>query len=150
MPELKNKRHECFCLELVSGKSGTQAAIEAGYSARSAGNMANRLMKNDDIKRRIDDLLAELSSEKVADAQEVMEYLSSVLRGESRSSVLCLAGEGTQCVIEKPPDERERLKAAELLGKRYGLYTDRIQRDVDMDLNITVNYGDEEGAEDAN
>ncbi|MGN1013825.1 MAG: terminase small subunit, partial [Butyricicoccus sp.] len=65
-------------------------------------------------------------AENIADAQEVMEYLTSVLRGESRSSVLCMAGEGTQEVIEKPPDEKEKLKAAELLGRRYSLFTDKM------------------------
>ena len=47
-------------------------------------------------------------------------------------------------MIEKPPDEKERLKAAELLGKRYGLYTDKIEQTVDAELNITVDYGDGE------
>ena len=51
--------------------------------------------------------------------------------------------------IEKAPDEKERLKAAELLGKRYGLYTDRMEQDVDMELTISVDYGDgEPGGED--
>ena len=44
--------------------------------------------------------------------------------------------------MQKAPSEKDRLKAAELLGKRYGLYTDRVETEVDMDLNITVNYGD--------
>jgi len=47
--------------------------------------------------------------------------------------------------MEKAPDEKERLKAAELLGKRYGLYTDKVNQVVDTDLNITVDYGDEDG-----
>ena len=42
------------------------------------------------------------------------------------ASVLALSGDGCQEVIEKPPDMRERLKAAELLGKRYGLFTDKM------------------------
>ena len=44
----------------------------------------------------------------------------------------------------KEPSEKDRLKAAELLGKRYGLYTDKIEADVDMELNINIDYGDEE------
>ena len=44
--------------------------------------------------------------------------------------------------IEKLPDEKERLKAAELLGKRYGLYTDKVEADVDAELNIKIDYGD--------
>ncbi len=74
-----------------------------------------------------------------------MEYLTSVMRGESQSSVLCLIGDGMQEAIEKCPDEKERLKAAELLGKRYGLYTDKVDIDADMDLNINIDYGDDTG-----
>ena len=144
MPELKNKKHETFCLELVSGKNNTQAAIAAGYSEKTAYSIANRLLKNVEIKSRINELMEQIASEKVADAQEVMEYLTSVMRGESRSSVLCLAGDGVQEVIEKPPDEREKLRAAEMLGKRYGLYTEKIEQQTDMELKISVDYGDEE------
>jgi phage terminase small subunit len=46
--------------------------------------------------------------------------------------------------IQKEPSEKDRLKAAELLGKRYGLYTDRVEAEVDMELNINIDYGDEE------
>lgn len=144
LPELKNKKHEAFCLELVSGKNNTQAAIAAGYSEKTAYSIANRLLKNVEIKSRINELMEQIASEKVADAQEVMEYLTSVMRGESRSSVLCLAGDGVQEVIEKPPDEREKLRAAEMLGKRYGLYTEKIEQQTDMELKISVDYGDEE------
>ena len=144
MPELKNKKHETFCLELVSGKNNTQAAIAAGYSEKTAYSTANRLLKNVEIKSRINELMAQITSEKVADAQEVMEYLTSVMRGESRSSVLCLAGDGVQEVIEKRPDEREKLRAAEMLGKRYGLYTEKIEQQTDMELKISVDYGDGE------
>ena len=142
MPELKNKQRERFCLEYASGNNGTQAAIAAGYSEKTAYSIANRLLKNVEIKSRINELMEQIASEKVADAQEVMEYLSAVMRGESKSHVLCLDGEGTQTVISKPPDERERLKAAELLGKRYGLYTEKLDVDADMELHIVVDYGD--------
>lgn len=144
MPELKNKQRERFCLEYASGQNGTQAAIAAGYSEKTAGSKANQLLKIVEVKNRIDELMAQIASEKVADAQEVMEYLSAVMRGQSKSHVLCLSGEGKQAVISKPPDEKERLKAAELLGKRYGIYTDRVEQEVDMELNVTVDYGGNE------
>ena len=145
MSELKNKQHELFCLEIASGQNNTQAAINAGYSEKSARKTGNRLRTNADISARIDELMAEIASEKVAGAQEVMEYLTSVMRGESQSSVLCLIGDGMQETIEKRPDEKERLKAAELLGKRYGLYTDKVDIDTDMELNISIDYGDDTG-----
>ena len=73
-----------------------------------------------------------------------MKYLTSVMRGKSRSSVLARDELGADRVIEKPPDEKERTKAAELLGKRYALFTEKIEQDVDTELSITINYGDDD------
>ena len=59
-----------------------------------------------------------------------MEYLTSVMRGESSAEIVVVEGEGDGCSsarkIHKAPDEKERLKAAELLGKRFGLFTDKV------------------------
>ena len=89
--------------------------------------------------------MEEIHNEKTADAQEVIEYLTSVMRGESTSEEIVVEGTGDGCsearAIEKAPSEKDRLKAAELLGKRYGLYTDKVEMDTDLDLNITIDYG---------
>lgn len=106
---------------------------------------ASRLLTNANVQKYINDRMQKIHNEKTADAQEVVEYLTSVLRGKSTSSVLCLIGDGMQETIEKRPDEKERLKAAELLGKRYGLYTDKVDIDADMELNISIDYGDDTG-----
>lgn len=84
----------------------------------------------------------------IANATEVLKYLTSVLRGETQSEIVVVEGIGfgnsEARTMQKAPDEKERLKAAELLGKRYGLYTEKVDQTVDMELNITVDYGDEE------
>ena len=84
----------------------------------------------------------------IANATEVLKYLTSVLRGETQSEIVVVEGIGMgnseARTMQKAPDEKERLKAAELLGKRYGLYTEKVDQTVDMELNITVDYGDEE------
>lgn len=90
--------------------------------------------------------MEEIHNEKTADAQEVIEYLTSVLRGESSSTEIVVEGTGDGCsearTIEKAPSEKERLKAAELLGKRYGLYTDKVDLDADAELHICIDYGE--------
>lgn len=105
----------------------------------------SRLLTNADIKKYIDERLEELHNEKTADAQEVMEYLTSVLRGESISEeiVVELVGDGMSEArrMQKAPSEKDKLKAAELLGKRFGLYTDKIDMNTDLDLRITIDYG---------
>lgn len=106
---------------------------------------ASRLLTNANVQKYINDRMQKIHNEKTANAQEVMEYLTSVLRGESKSSVLARDEIGAERVIEKPPDEKERLKAAELLGKRYGLYTDKVDLDADAELHICIDYGDGSG-----
>lgn len=87
-------------------------------------------------------------AKKVYSSLEVIEYLTSVLRGESTAQEIVVEGTGDGCsearTMEKSPSEKERLKAAELLGKRYALFTDKVETDVDMDLNITIDYGEDD------
>lgn len=66
--------------------------------------------------------LNEFTAKKKADAQEVLEYLTAVMRGEHTEQVLKLIGEGVQTVTDIDVSARERLKAAELIGKRYGMF----------------------------
>ena len=140
----KQKR---FCDEYLIDLNATQAAIRAGYSSKYAHTNANKLLQNTTINEYIAARMAEKESELIADQDEVLKYLTAVMRGQTQSEVVVVEGIGDGCsearAIEKAPDEKERLKAAELLGKRYGLYTEKVEQAVDMDLNIVVDYGDE-------
>ncbi len=104
--------------------------IKKDEVARANGS---RLLANANVKKYIDEQLEKIKSEKVADAQEVMEYLTSVLRGESSSEEIVVEGTGDGCseakVMEKGPSEKDKLKAAEMLGKRYGIFTDKLKVD---------------------
>ena len=140
----KQKR---FCDEYLIDLNATQAAIRAGYSEKYAHTNANKLLQNTTIKDFIAERMAEKESELIADQDEVLKYLTSVLRGKTQSEIVVVEGVGDGCsearAMQKAPDEKERLKAAELLGKRYGLYTEKVEQAVDMELNIVVDYGDE-------
>ena len=138
----KQKR---FCDEYLIDLNATQAAIRAGYSKARASEQAYQLLQKTTVQKYLSERMSEKESELIADQDEVLKYLTSVMRGKSMSSVLCLAGDGMQETIEKHPDEKERLKAAELLGKRYGLYTDKVDVDTDIELNISIDYGDDTG-----
>ena len=147
----KQKR---FCDEYLIDCNATRAykAVYKGVkSDEVAKAAASRLLTNVNVKKYIDGRMEELHNEKTADAQEVIEYLTSVLRGESIAQEIVVEGTGDGCsearTMEKAPSEKEKLKAAELLGKRYALFTDKIETDVDMDLNITIDYGDNDNEE---
>lgn len=119
-----------FCDEYLIDCNATQAAIRAGYSPKTAKVTAAKLLTNANLKTYIEQRLAEMSSAKVASAEEVIKYLTSVMRGESASEIVVVTGDGdgfsSAKRVTKSPDEKERLKAAELLGKRYGLFTDKV------------------------
>nr|DAV42049.1 MAG TPA: Terminase small subunit [Caudoviricetes sp.] len=120
---LKQKK---FADEYIISGNIEQSAINAGYSANYARSQSHKLLANVGIKSYIDERLAKLESEKIATQEEVLQYLTSVMRGEKTESLLVLDGEGTQKVIEMVPNVQARTRAAELLGKRYGTFTDRV------------------------
>lgn len=141
-------KQQRFCDEYLIDLNATQAAIRAGYSKNTAGVIANENLNKPYIREYIDQRMKEKEAALIADQDEVLKYLTSVLRGETRSSVVVVENVGDFMSeareMSKAPDEKERLKAAELLGKRYSLFTDKIQQEFDGELKITVDYGDDE------
>lgn len=119
----KQKR---FCNEYLIDTNATQAAIRAGYSKKTANEQGARLLANASIKTYIEEQAAKIQNKAVADAEETMRYLTSVLRGEVTDEILRLDGEGVQVKDQISAATKERLKAAELLGKRYGLFSDKV------------------------
>lgn len=139
---LKQQR---FADEYIITGNATQSAIKAGYSSKYANTNANKLLQNTTIKNYIDVRLAKLESEKIATQEEVLQYLTSVMRGEKTEPLLVLDGEGTQKVIQAVPNVQSRTRAAELLGKRYGLFVDRQEI---TQKNIDIKVGDWDDDED--
>ena len=119
----KQKR---FCDFYIETGNATQAAIKAGYSEKTAKQIGQENLTKPDLRAYIDERLAELKNERTADAQEVLEYLTAVMRGEYKEATLIGEGEGAQAVVDIDVGAKDRLKAAELLGKRHALFTDKV------------------------
>lgn len=132
-----NARQKRFCDEYLIDCNAKQAAIRAGYSPKTAYSIGNENLNKPELKAYIDEQLAKIHSAKIADAEEVLKYLTSVMRGEHTEQVLKLVGEGVQTVTDIDVSAKERLKAAELIGKRYGLFTDKIGLDGAVPVVIT-------------
>lgn len=123
-----------FCDEYLIDLNATRAyklAYPNVKSESAATSGASRLLRNVKVKTYIDEQLEKISSEKIATAEEVMEYLTTVLRGESQSEIVVVEGVGDGCSVartmKKAPDERDKMEAAKCLGKRYGLFTDKVE-----------------------
>ncbi|WP_407399599.1 terminase small subunit [Treponema sp.] len=125
-----NRKQQRFCDEYLIDLNATQAAIRAGYSTRTAKVIGSENLTKPAIKEYIEKRMAEKEAALIASQDEVLRYLTSVIRGESRSEVLARNSWGAEQVIIKGPDEANKLKAAELMGKRYGIYTEKVSMDV--------------------
>ena len=124
----KQKRFADYFIETGNG---TEAAIKAGYSKKTARVIGQENLLKPAIKNYIDEKLEEMSSKRIASANEVMELLTSAARGELEEEVVVVEGEGDGCstarTIKKQIGAKDRIKAAELLGKRYRLFTDKLE-----------------------
>lgn len=119
----KQKR---FTDEYIVDCNATQAAIRAGYSPKSASRTGSKLLNNAKVRRYIDRELDVIRSRNIADAEEVMLFLTRVMRGDVKEPMV-LRGENGQVVEMVAFSARERLKAAELIGKRYGIFSENVQ-----------------------
>lgn len=114
MSDIKLKPKELiFAEEWLKTTNATQSAIKAGYSERTAYSAGSRLLKKVDVKQYIDERLAEMQENSIADTNEVMQFLSSTMRGDIPDQ------------FGLDPALNDRIKAAELLGKRYKMFTDK-------------------------
>ena len=142
------ERQKRFCDEYLIDLNATQAAIRAGYSEKYAGTNADKLLKNTKVKSYMEKRLEEKESSLIATQDEVLRYLTSVLRGESRSEEIVVEGVGDGCsearTMQKAPSEKDRLKAAEQLGKYYGLNVQKIEGSLTLPVVIKDDVPDED------
>ncbi|CDI69830.1 Terminase small subunit [Limosilactobacillus fermentum L930BB] len=130
---LKQQR---FVDEYIISGNATQAAIKAGYSKKTANRIATENLSKPVIKTAIDQRNAEIQSEKTMDMQEVMELLASIARGETTEETVTNKGD----VIETATRNSDKLKALELIGKRFGAWTDK--KEISGTLDIDIGMGD--------
>ena len=130
-------RQRKFCDEYLIDCNATQAAIRAGYSPKTAKVTGAKMLTNANLKAYIDEQLERIHNEKTADAQEVLEYLTAVMRGQHTEQTLQLIGDGVQKIADIDVSAKERLKAAELIGKRYGMFKDNVG--IDLEPVVIVN-----------
>ena len=151
----KQKR---FCDEYLIDLNATQAAIRAGYSPNGINKRVSRMMANDGIQEYIKKRLAEKEDALIAKQDEVLQTLTRVLRRQEMDTVVVTCKErrsgydenGKKVIVEKevpqlvqvPTRVSDLNKAAELLGKRYGLYTAKVDLDADAELHICIDYGE--------
>lgn len=139
MAKLTEKQKR-FCDYYIETGNATEAAIKAGYSEKTAKVIGAENLTKPYLKSYIDERIGQLESSRIADAKEVMEYLTKIVRNEAKEEVVVVSEYGPE-IIKKDVSIRDRNKAAELLGKRYRLFTDKVEVEGAIPIVIT---GDDE------
>lgn len=127
---------------ILNKGNGVQAALKAGYSPKTAYAMATENLKKPSIQAAIHARTAELENERTATTQEVLEYLASVLRGETTDEVVVNVGKGKGYTqpekVKAKVTNKDRLKAAELLGKVKGIFITKAEVDLQGALPVVI------------
>ena len=135
-----NERQRRFADYYIKEPNASKAAVKAGYSEKYANTNAGKLLKNTTILSYIEERFEELKKDSIAEQDEVMQLLTSVARGELQASTLIGVGGGEERIANNmPPSMQERIKAAELLGKRYALFTEKVEQ---TNRNIEIDVGE--------
>ncbi len=139
-----NVKQKAFADYYIETGNAYQSAIKAGYSENYAKGNIIKLLENESVKSYIQEKMKEIESERIAKAEEVLAFLSSSLRGEVLEEVIStetIDGMIKPVILKKQLSAKDRIKAAELLGKRYALFTEK----VDLEGNVGVTIIDDIG-----
>lgn len=119
------EKERIFADEYIKTTNATQSAIKAGYAEKSASSKGSQLLRKVKVRKYIDDVMEKRSKNTIATADEVLEYLTKVMNGEEKDAF------GLDTSIA------DRTKAAELLGKRHMLFTDKVKLDAEIEIDIS-------------
>ena len=140
-----NIKQKAFADYFIETGNAYQSAIKAGYSENYAKGNVIKLLENESVKTYIEERMKEIESDRIAKAEEVLAFLSASLRGEVLEEVVStesIDGMVKPVILKKQLSAKDRIKAAELLGKRYALFTEK----VDLEGNVGVTIIDDIGS----
>ncbi|UXU53200.1 terminase small subunit [Staphylococcus arlettae] len=136
-----NERQKRFADEYIRTANAYQSAIRAGYSEKYSKNNSHKLLENSGVKSYVEARFKELEKQAIAQQDEVLQFLTSVMRGEEvdEENIVVPKGDFLSDVEKhtKRADTAQRIKSAELLGKRYAIFTDKqeiTQRNIDINI----------------
>ena len=142
-----NVKQEAFCLHYAQTGNATESYKRAGYKTKNdnaAAASARRLLITAKVQARLAELAEEMASDKIANAKEIQERLTAILRGElSEQQVVvegCGDGVSEARIVHRDPQLKDVIKAAETLARMQGAFDNKVQ----VELTVPVFGGDDE------
>lgn len=140
------RKQQQFCYEYLKDFNGARAYKEVykNCSEDIARKSASRILKTkEDVRTFIEKETERINNEKICDIKEIRELLSEIARGETTKGstmvIEAIGGGLTQArEVNKKPEDKDRLKALELLGKANNMFTDKVDLNANMDINVEI------------
>ena len=126
---------QIFADEYIISLNATQSYLKAypNVTEDTARTNGCKLLANANIKNYIEERMASQQDERIMTQDEILRLLTSIARGEQTEQTLQLCGDGCQELVDKDISAKDRIKALELLGKRYGTFAEKVIVDVDKE-----------------
>lgn len=147
-------KQEKFCLEYAKCGNERQAYIKAGYkhtTDASTDAAASRLLRNVRVQKRLQEIAEEVKNNSIADITEMQEILTQIIRQKFEEECFVVEGKGEGITVaakkKKTAAAKDIINAINTLGKMQGAFVEKVEQNVDMDLNIKINYGEDGGDE---
>ena len=131
-----NERKRAFAIYYVETLNAYQSAIRAGYSENYARAQSYKLLEDVGVKKYIEELMGSKDDYRIASQDEILQILTDIARGITEEEVVSFNPMGDELRATKRPSIKDRMKATELLGKRYKLFTDKV--DVEASVGVTI------------
>ena len=131
-----NEKQKAFADYYIESLNAYESAIRAGYSEAYAKSQSYKLLENVGIKNYIDARMESKDNYRIASQDEILQILTDIARGITEEEVVQFSQLGEELRTTRKPSIKDRMKASELLGKRYKLFTDKV--DVEASVGVTI------------
>ena len=138
-----NEKQKAFADYYIESLNAYESAIKAGYSESYAKSQSYKLLENVGIKKYIDERMASKDDYRIASQDEILQILTDIARGITEEEVVQFSQLGEELRTTRKPSIKDRMKASELLGKRYRLFVDKAELEITEPITIIDDIGDD-------
>ena len=128
----KQKAFANYYIESLNATESYKMAYDCSYNtARTNGA---RLLTNANIKKYIDETMSAKDESRIASQDEILQILTDIARGITEEEVVTFSQLGEELRTTRKPTIKDRMKASELLGKRYRMWIDKVEANVNQQV----------------
>jgi phage terminase small subunit len=138
----KQKAFADYFIESLNATESYQKAYGL-ENIKSCEARGSTLLRNVKVSNYIDEIMSSKSNDRIASQDEILEGLTRIARGIEEEEVVTITQLGEVVRTERTPTNKDKLRAWELLGKRYRLFTDKIEANINGSVTIIDDIGEE-------